>query len=78
MEILQSLITIICHLFFILMSFQLLTRLVNWEKILRLNPDNFRQINLLVMFLAIGLGFLVSSFFLSVISLAMTIFTTVH
>ncbi|WP_241154233.1 DUF1146 family protein [Streptococcus tangpeifui] len=78
MEILQSLITIICHLFFILMSFHLLTRLVNWEKILRVNPDNFRQINLLVMFLSIGLGFLVSSFFLSVISLSMTILTTVH
>ena len=60
------------------MSYQMLTRLVNWEKILRLNPDNLRQVNLFVSFLSIGLGYLVSSFFLTLINLAVTIFTTVH
>ena len=78
MEVAQSFITILCHLFFILMSYQMLTRLVNWEKILRLNPDNLRQVNLFVSFMSIGLGYLVSSFFLTLINLAVTIFTTVH
>ncbi|ERJ78479.1 DUF1146 family protein [Streptococcus sobrinus] len=78
MEVAQSFITILCHLFFILMSYQMLIRLVNWEKILRLNPDNLRQVNLFVSFLSIGLGYLVSSFFLTLINLAVTIFTTVH
>ena len=56
----------------------MLTRLVNWEKILRLNPDNLRQVNLFVSFLSLGLGYLVSSFFVTLINLAVTIFTTVH
>ncbi|EFQ57421.1 putative membrane protein [Streptococcus downei F0415] len=60
------------------MAHQLLTKLVDWEKILKVNLSNLRQVNLLVMFLAIGLGYLVSSFFLSIISLATSIFTTVH
>ncbi|MGT2930558.1 DUF1146 family protein [Streptococcus dentasini] len=78
MDILQSMIPIICHIFFILLSYQLLIRLVDWEKFLKVNPDNLGAITLLVMFLAIALGYLVSSFFLSIISLSTTIFTTIH
>ncbi|MFC3931488.1 DUF1146 family protein [Streptococcus dentapri] len=78
MEILQTLITLICHIFFILMSYQLLTNLVDWEKILKINIENLRSVNLLVMFFSIGLGYLVSNFFLTLISLSMTIFTSIR
>ena len=54
------------HLLFIFMSFHLLSTVVSWERFLKVNADNALKIRLLILFLSIALGYLVSLFFLSI------------
>ena len=54
---------------FIYLSFYLLKDLVKWEKILKVTADNTKKIRLLVAFLSIALGFIISSFFISLYQL---------
>lgn len=62
----QIVFTLSSHLLFIFLSHQLLSSLVNWERILKVNADNDLKIRLLILFLSIALGYLVSLFFLSI------------
>lgn len=62
----QIVFTLSSHLLFIFLSHQLLSSLVNWERILKVNADNTLKIRLLILFLSIALGYLVSLFFLSI------------
>ncbi|MCI1985396.1 MAG: DUF1146 family protein [Lactobacillus sp.] len=62
---LSAALTLISHLLFILVAFRLLSTSVRFDKLLR--PNHVRESRLLMLFIAIGLGYLVSSFFLSVI-----------
>ncbi|ATF65751.1 hypothetical protein CO687_09875 [Streptococcus gordonii] len=62
----QIVFTLSSHLLFIFLSHQLLSSLVNWERLLKVNSDNALKIRLLILFLSIALGYLVSLFFLSI------------
>lgn len=61
----QLLFTLSSHMFFIYVSFYLLKDLVRWEKILKVTDDNTRKVRLLVAFFSIVIGYILSSFFIS-------------
>ena len=61
---------------FIFLSFHLLSTVVNWEKLLKVNADNAFRIRFLILLLSIALGFLLSSFFLSLYALGRDVFSS--
>lgn len=61
----QLLFTLSSHVFFIYVSFYLLKDLVRWEKVLKVTDDNTRKVRLLVAFFSIVIGYILSSFFIS-------------
>lgn len=61
----QLLFTLSSHMFFIYVSFYLLKDLVRWEKVLKVTDDNTRKDRLLVAFFSIVIGYILSSFFIS-------------
>lgn len=63
----------VSHLLFIYMAHQLLTSVVDWNKFLKGSAENQRKIQLLVLFLAIALGYLVSNFFLDLMTIGRTL-----
>ena len=65
----QLLFTLSSHMLFIYFSFYLLKDLVRWEKLLKVNADNTRKILLLVAFLSVMMGYILSSFFISLYQL---------
>ncbi|MFD1485300.1 DUF1146 family protein [Lacticaseibacillus baoqingensis] len=62
---LSAALTLISHVLFILISFRLLSTTVRFDQLLR--PNHVRESRLLMLFLSIALGYLVSSFFLAAI-----------
>ncbi|VJX78543.1 membrane protein [Streptococcus pneumoniae] len=50
---------------FIYMSFYLLKDLVRWEKVLKVTDENTRKVRSLVAFFSIVIGYILSSFFIS-------------
>ena len=70
----QIVFTLSSHLLFIFLSHQLLSSLVNWERILKVNADNALKIRLLILFLSIALGYLVSLFFLAIYQVSFDFF----
>ncbi|WP_000250386.1 DUF1146 family protein [Streptococcus pneumoniae] len=61
----QLLFTLSSHMLFIYVSFYLLKDLVRWEKGLKVTDDNTRKVRLLVAFFSIVIGYILSSFFIS-------------
>ncbi|EOB34033.1 hypothetical protein D060_03818 [Streptococcus pneumoniae 845] len=61
----QLLFTLSSHMFFIYVSFYLLKDLVRWEKVLKVTDDNTRKVRLLVAFFSVVIGYILSSFFIS-------------
>ncbi|HEU3537619.1 DUF1146 family protein [Streptococcus pneumoniae] len=61
----QLFFTLSSHMFFIYVSFYLLKDLVRWEKVLKVTDDNTRKVRLLVAFFSIVIGYILSSFFIS-------------
>ncbi|HEW0980501.1 TPA: DUF1146 domain-containing protein [Streptococcus pneumoniae] len=61
----QLLFTLSSHMLFIYVSFYLLKDLVRWEKVLKVIDDNTRKVRLLVAFFSIVIGYILSSFFIS-------------
>lgn len=70
----QIIFTLSSHLLFIFISFQLLSTVVNWERLLKINADNALKIRLLILFLSIALGYLVSLFFLAIYQVSFDFF----
>ena len=66
----NAIITLVSHIIFIWISFNAL-QAVDWKKIY--NKTNLKMLQLLVAFIAIALGYTVSSFFMSIFSLARNI-----
>ena len=56
-------------MFFVYLVFQLLKDLVKWDQILKVTKDNARKVRRLVVLCSIGLGYLISSFFLNLYQL---------
>ncbi|VLE56817.1 membrane protein [Streptococcus pneumoniae] len=50
---------------FIYVSFYLLKDLVRWDKVLKVTAENTRKVRLLVAFFSIVIGYILSSFFIS-------------
>ena len=65
----QLFFTLSSHMFFVYLVFQLLKDLVKWDQILKVTKDNARKVRLLVVLCSIGLGYLISSFFLNIYQL---------
>lgn len=61
----QLLFTLSSHILFIYLSFYLLKDLVRWEKVLKVTADNTKKVRLLVGFFSIVMGYILSSFFIS-------------
>lgn len=61
----QLLFTLSSHMLFIYVSFYLLKDLVRWEKVLKVTAENTRKVRLLVGFFSIVMGYILSSFFIS-------------
>ena len=65
----QLFLTLSSHMFFVYLVFQLLKDLVRWDQILKVTRDNAKKVRLLVVLYSIGLGYLISSFFLNLYQL---------
>ena len=65
----QLFFTLSSHMFFVYLVFQLLKDLVKWNQILKVTNDNAGKVRLLVALCSIGLGYLISSFFLNLYQL---------
>ena len=74
MEILNSTVTILCHLMFISMTHQLLRQLFDWSKIIKNSAENVGRLKVFILFLSIAIGYLVSHFFLEIITMSQTLF----
>ncbi len=61
----QLLFTLSSHMLFIYVSFYLLKDLVRWEKVLKVTAENTRKVRVLVAFFSIFIGYILSSFFIS-------------
>lgn len=66
-----QILAVCSHLFFIYVSHRLLGDLLTWNKLLRITSENTHKAQLLHLMFSIALGFLVSSFFLSLVQLSM-------
>ncbi|MFM9294434.1 DUF1146 family protein [Streptococcus sp. ST14] len=65
----QLLFTLSSHILFIYLSFYLLKDLVRWEKVLKATAINTKKVRLLVGFFSIVMGYILSSFFISLYQL---------
>lgn len=65
----QLLFTLSSHMLFIYVSFYLLKDLVRWEKVLKVTAENTGKVRLLVAFFSIVIGYIMSSFFISLYQL---------
>ncbi|MGT2932464.1 DUF1146 family protein [Streptococcus catagoni] len=74
MEYITNLLTLICHLLFIGISYQLLISIFDWTRLVRHRQDNLGKIRLFVFFLAIIIGYLVSHFILELIQVSQNLF----
>ncbi|MBF8969395.1 MULTISPECIES: DUF1146 family protein [unclassified Streptococcus] len=68
-----QILAVCSHLLFIYVVHRLLGNVVAWDKFLRITPENTRQAQLLHLIFSIALGFLVSTFFLSLIQFSQTL-----
>lgn len=62
-------LTFFSHMLFIYLSHRLLVEVVDWSKWLKVTAENQINIQLFILFLAVGLGYLVSTFFLDLLSI---------
>lgn len=62
-----SILQFFSHILFIYLAHHLLVTTVDWSRWLKVTGENQQKINLLILFLAIALGYLVSNFFLELL-----------
>lgn len=69
MNSLNNLVSLACHLVFIGLSYQMVTSLFDWGKIIKNPLENTGKLKLFLLFVSIALGYLTSSFILAVLAL---------
>ncbi len=69
----MTFLTFFSHMLFIYLAHRLLVQVVDWSKWLKVTAENQRNIQLFILFLAVGLGYLVSAFFLDLLSIGRTL-----
>lgn len=70
----QIIFNLSSHLLFIFFAYYLLLNLVQWEKFLKVSAENSVKIRFLVLMISVGIGFLASSFFISVYEMSRQLF----
>ena len=70
----QMIFNLSSHLLFIFFAYYLLMNLVQWEKFLKVNAENAVKIRFLILMISVGMGYLASSFFISVYEMSRQIF----
>ena len=68
MAIINQFVTLASHLVFIGLSYQMLISLFDWAKIIKNPIENTGKLKLFLLFISIALGYLISSFILSVLA----------
>lgn len=74
MEILNSSVTLISHLVFIVMTHQILRNLFDWSKLIKNMPENIGRLKVFILLVSIALGYMVSHFILEIITVSQTFF----
>ncbi|MGT2711206.1 DUF1146 family protein [Streptococcus oriscaviae] len=64
-----SFLEFLSHILFIYIAHHLLVTVVDWSKWMKVSGNNQRKIQLLILFFAIALGYLVSTFFLHILAI---------
>ena len=62
----QMIFNLSSHLLFIFFAYYLLMNLVQWEKFLKVSAENAVKIRFFILMISVGIGYLASSFFISV------------
>lgn len=70
----QMIFNLSSHLLFIFFSYYLLFNLVRWEKFLKVSAENAIKIRFLILLFSVALGYLTSSFFISIYEMSRQIF----
>ena len=70
----QMIFNLSSHLLFIFFAYYLLMNLVQWEKFLKVSAENAVKIRFLILMISVGIGFLASSFFISVYEMSRQLF----
>ena len=70
----QMIFNLSSHLLFIFFAYYLLLNLVQWEKFLKVSAENAVKIRFLILMISVGIGFLASSFFISVYEMSRQLF----
>lgn len=69
MTIINQFVTLASHLVFIELSYHMLISLFDWAKIVKNPIENTGKLKLFLLFISIALGYLTSSFILSVLAM---------
>ena len=69
MTIINQFVTLASHLVFIGLSYHILISLFDWAKIVKNPIENTGKLKLFLLFISIALGYLTSSFILSVLAM---------
>lgn len=67
METINQSLNFVSALLFIGISHHLLMTLFDWEKLIKVTPENIKKLRFLILLLSIALGYTVSQFILGVI-----------
>lgn len=70
----QMIFNLSSHLLFIFFAYYLLMNLVQWEKFLKVSAENVVKIRFLILMISVGIGYLASSFFISIYEMSRQIF----
>ena len=74
MTILNDMVPLASHLVFIGLTYQMVNTLFDWEKNVIVNTGKLR---LFLLFISIAIGFLVSSFFIYVLTLCQSLASSI-
>ena len=77
MTIINQFVTLASHLVFIGLSYQMLISLFDWAKIIKNPIENTGKLKLFLLFISITIGFLVSSFFIYVLTLCQSLASSI-
>ena len=70
----QMIFTFCSHLLFISFAYHLLSTVVQWERFLKVTAETAVKIRLLILFISISVGYLTSSFFISIYEFSRQLF----
>lgn len=70
----QMIFTFCSHLLFISFAYHLLSTVVQWEYFLKVTAETAVKIRLLILLISISLGYLTSSFFISIYEFSRQLF----